>query len=198
MPLSQKSLETKPYNVCIDCAHIGINCDGPNFLAMSTERWCEWCHLRKEYLDWTNAEIAERAGISKISVDRVMSGNVKDIRVTTMQAITRALVDGSWGQYPCAMASEEKEVVDNPAIVEQCKHLQAELAQLREYDEGRIEYLKEQLRDRDKLLAARFKLILSRDRVIRILAILLGVAVVAIIGVLLLDLLNPHIGFFRY
>lgn len=196
MPLSQKSLETKPYNVCIDCAHIGKNCDGPNFLAMSTERWCEWCHIRKEYLDWTNAEIAERAGISKITVDRVMSGNVKDIRVTTMQAVTMALVNGSWGQYPCAMASGEKEFVDNPAIVEQCKHLQEELDKLKEYDEGRIDYLKEQLRDRDKLLAARFKLIVSRDRVIRTLAILLGVAVALIIAVLLIDLLNPHIGFF--
>lgn len=215
MSLSQRNFEEKPYNVCIDCAHIGRNCDGPNFLAMSTERWCEWCHLRKEYLDWTNAEIAETANVSDISVARIMSGNVKDIRVTTMQAVTRALVNGSWGQYPCAMAAVgEKEIVDNPVIIEQCKHLQesldaikiehkAELEEMRAFERSRIDYLKEQLKftedqlhEKDKTLAERYALIKQRNRVVLALSILLGVAVVVIIAALVIDGLNPDVGFF--
>lgn len=214
MSLSPQSLETKPYNVCIDCIHIGKNCDGPNFLAMSTERWCEWCHLRKEYLDLTNAVIADAAEVSKISVDRIMSGHVKDLRVTTMQAVTKALVNGTWGQYPCAMASVSKEFVDNPALIEQCKKLQttldainaehkAELAELRKYEEGRVDYLKdqvrfkeEQMRKKDKLLEERFELIKRRNRLIYILALLLGLTAIAIISLLAIDLFNTNIGFF--
>ena len=211
IPNIQNSAE-KPYNVCIECPHIGRDCDGPNFLAMTTERWCEWCHLRKEYLDWTNAHTAEQANVSEISVARIMSGNVKDLRVTTMQAVTKALVNGSWGQYPCAMASSE--AADAAAITEQCKQLQSaldaekaehksDLAELRTYDEKRLDYLKEQvkfkeeqMRNKDKLLEERFKLIKSRDRVILTLSILLGISVLVIITALVIDVLNPDMGFF--
>ena len=129
MPLSQKSLEEKPYNICISCAKIGQSCDGPNFLAMTVEQWCEWCHLRKDYLHWTNSTLAEKAGVSKISVDRIMAGDVKDLRITTMQAVTRALVNGTWGQSPCVYVSETEQqpYADNPVLVAQCNYLQATL-----------------------------------------------------------------------
>ena len=164
MPFSPETLEEKPYNICIACPRIGKTCDGPNFLAMSIERWCEWCRLRKEYLHrtnsthWTNKFIAEKAGVSKISVDRVMAGDIKDLRITTMQAVTRVLVNGSWGQYPCALVADtEKEiVVDNPVIVAQCQHLQntldtlseehkKDLAFIREEAQKKIDFLREQI-----------------------------------------------------
>lgn len=217
MPLSTKSLEEKPYNQCIDCAHIGKHCDGPNFLAMTTERWCEWVHLRKEYLGWTNARIAELSSISKISVDRIMSGNVKDLRNTTMQAVTKALVNGSWGQYPCALsalAEKETVYVDNPAIVEQCKQLQAaldnqnanhkeELAKTREAEQRKIDFLREQIRfnetqltEKDALLHERYEFIRRKDRIAILLAVLLGICLLVIIGALIIDKVNPDIGFF--
>ena len=67
-----------PYLKCITYEFLGKSCDGPNFLAMTTDQFCEWCKLRKEYLGWTNSKIADLAEISKISVDRVISGNAKD------------------------------------------------------------------------------------------------------------------------
>ena len=132
MPFSPETLEEKPYNICISCSRIGQSCDGPNFLAMSVERWCEWCHLRRDYLGWKNSTIADKAGVSKISVDRIMSGDVKDLRITTMQTVTKALVNGSWGQSPCVLVTEtEKEIyVDNPVIIAQCQHLQNTLDNL--------------------------------------------------------------------
>lgn len=163
MPLSQKSLEEKPYNICISCAKIGQSCDGPNFLAMTVEQWCEWCHLRKDYLHWTNSTLAEKAGVSKISVDRIMAGDVKDLRITTMQAVTKALVNGSWGQSPCVFVveSEKQPYIDNPVIVAQCTHLQAtldkliedhkeEIATLRTEDQRKIDFLREQITQKDK------------------------------------------------
>ena len=217
MPFSPQSLEEKPYNLCLNCVHIGKNCDGPNFLAMSMERWCEWCRLRKEYLGWTNTHVAELAEISKISVDRIMSGNVKDLRNTTMQAVTKALVNGTWGKYPCATAAiSEKETVyvDNPTLVEkaenaisQCNRLQAAIDRLnadhradleaqRAADQRKIDFLKEQVNIKDRQLVERHDFLKRKDRTIALLAALLGITVLVILAALVIDHFNPDLGFF--
>lgn len=176
MPFSPETLEDKPYNICVSCSRIGQTCDGPNFLAMSVDRWCEWCRLRRDFLNWKNQTIAEKSGISKISVDRIMSGDVKDLRITTMQAVTRALVNGSWGQSPCVLVTEtEKEIyVDNPVIIAQCQQLQntldtlseqykAELATIREEDRKKIDFLKEQISIKDRHIDLLHSLIHRKD-----------------------------------
>ena len=158
MPFSPETLEEKPYNICISCPKIGQTCDGPNFLAMSVERFCEWCRLRRDYLGWKNQLVADKAGVSKISVDRIMAGDSKDLRITTMQAVARALVNGVWGHSPCVLVAEtEKEIqVDNPVIVAQCQHLQntldtlteehkKDLAFIREEAQKKIDYMHEQV-----------------------------------------------------
>lgn len=163
MPFSPETLEEKPYNICVSCARLGETCDGPNFLAMSVERWCEWCHLRRDFLNWRNQTIAEKSGISKISIDRIMSGDVKDLRITTMQAVTRALVNGVWGNSPCVLVTEtEKEIyVDNPVIIAQCQHLQssldrlsedykAEIATVRAEAQEKINFLRRQVEIKDQ------------------------------------------------
>lgn len=163
MPFSPETLEEKPYNICVSCTRLGETCDGPNFLAMSVDRWCEWCHLRRDFLKWKNQTIADKSGISKISIDRIMAGDVKDLRITTMQAVTRALVDGVWGHAPCVLVTEtEKEIyVDNPAIIAQCQHLQntidslsanyqTELAAVRAEAKQKIDFLRDQVAIKDK------------------------------------------------
>ena len=92
-----------------------------------------------------------------------MACDVKDLRITTMQAVTRALVNGSWGQSPCVLVTEtEKEIqVDNPVIVAQCQHLQntldalteeykSERASYREEAQRKIDFLREQVVIKDK------------------------------------------------
>ncbi len=145
MPFSPETLEEKPYNICISCPKIGQSCDGPNFLAMTIERWCEWCHLRRDHLKWKNGHLAEKANVSKVSIERIMAGDVKDLRITTMQAVTRALVNGAWGQSPCVLVSEtEKEIyVDNPVIVAQCQHLQNSLDTLSEEYKKELEFVRQ-------------------------------------------------------
>ena len=142
---------------------------------MSVERWCEWCRLRKDFLGWKNSYIADKAGVSKMSVDRIMAGDVKDLRITTMQAVTRALVNGAWGQSPCVLVTEtEKEIyVDNPVIVAQCQHLQnsldklsedyrAELAYVREEAQNKINFLREQVAIKDRHIELLHSLIPGR------------------------------------
>ena len=163
MPFSPETLEEKPYNICISCPHIGQNCDGPNFLAMSVERWCEWCHLRRDHLKWKNSTLSEKSGVSKISIDRIMAGDVKDLRITTMQAVTKALVNGPWGKSPCVLVTEtEKEFsVDNPVITAQCQQIQntldalssecqKEIVYIHEESQRKIDFLRNQIAIKDK------------------------------------------------
>jgi transcriptional regulator with XRE-family HTH domain len=159
MPFSPETLEEKPYNICVSCSRIGQTCDGPNFLAMSVDRWCEWCKLRRDYLEWKNATIAEKSGVSKITIDRIMSGDTKDLRITTMQAVTKALVNGAWGQSPCVLVTEnEKEIyVDNPVIIAQCQQLQnsldslsEEVVAIRAEAQKKIDFLRDQVAIKDR------------------------------------------------
>lgn len=176
MPFSPETLEEKPYNICISCPKIGQTCDGPNFLAMSVERWCEWCHLRRDHLKWKNQTIADKAGVSKISIDRIMAGDVKDLRITTMQAVTKALVNGTWGKSPCVLVTEsEKEIyVDNPVIAAQCQHLQntldtiseefkREMECVRVEDQKKISFLMDQIVIKDKQIEWMHSLIHHKD-----------------------------------
>ena len=168
MPFSPQTLEEKPYNLCINCVHIGKKCDGPNFLAMSVERWCEWCKLRKRHLGWTSDHVAELANVSKISVDRIMQGNVKDLRITTMQAVTKALINGTWGQYPCVMVATGME--EGEAAMAQCMKLyaeidnlkadhKAEIHELHTEHEKQIAFLKEQVKFKEEQMLAKDKLL---------------------------------------
>jgi hypothetical protein len=145
---------------------------------MSVDRWCEWCHLRRDFLNWRNSTIAEKSGVSKISVDRIMAGDVKDLRITTMQAVTKALVNGTWGQSRCVLVTEtEKEIyVDNPVIIAQCQHLQntldalsaehkAEAIAIREEAQKKIDFLRDQIAIKDKQIEWMHSLISRENHV---------------------------------
>lgn len=201
MPFSPETYEAKPYNRCIDCVHIGKRCDGPDFLAMEVPRLCEWSRLRKSYLSsqdkkWTNAYVAEQADISKATADRFFAGDIDDIKFTTASRIIRVLVNGTWGQYPCAMAAGEYE---NKDAFSECKRLEDLLAS----EQKKTEYLKEQVKFKESQMLAKDELIADRkmflhlkDRTIQILAALLGLCVIIIISSLIVDLINPNIGYF--
>lgn len=208
-----RSYEEKPYNLCLNCIHIGKNCDGPNFLAMSTERWCEWVRLRKEYLGWTNAKVAELAEVSKVSVDRIMSGNVKDIRTTTMQAVTKALVNGTWGQYPCALAAlETTSDTDTAILSNECDHLRQALDDAHDQEKRKVDFLKQQISFLEKQLETKDDQLKEKDERIKELnedkknsrrdiiklMIFIGIFVGVVLLILTVDIMNGHFGYFRY
>ena len=231
MPFSPQTLEEKPYNLCVNCSHIGKLCDGPNFLAMDMPRLSEWCRLRKDYLHnqnpkWTNAHIAEQSDVSKVSVDRFLSGNIDDIKISTIARILKVLVNGTWGQYPCAMAAiteQNATNAENPKLVKraeetaaECQRLRAmlnslnaehktDLAEVRADDQRKIDYLKDQIKFKDSqltvkddLLAQRYDFLKQRNRVILVLALLLGLSVLVIIAALVIDATDPTRGFFWF
>lgn len=116
------------YDRCLKCPYLGTKCDGPNVLAMTLERWCEWCRSLKDLRGYTNAEISQMSGVSQGTIDRVMTGTVsKDIMRSTAADINRTLVGGD-GQWPCAMAFE----AETPATLKELELKTVELTRLQQ------------------------------------------------------------------
>ncbi len=197
MPFSPYNLQEKDYNVCLTCVHIGKNCDGPNYLAMTTDQWCEWIRLRKEYLGWTNAHIAEVSGVSKVTIDRIMAATVKDLRTTTMQAVSKTLVHGDWGHYPCSLSNlGEKETVyvDNPELTEKleneklnCSRLRQELEELNSKDNETISQLRSRVGFFEGLLNTKQgmvdNLLISVEKKNRLIGLLVCILVLASLAI---------------
>lgn len=163
MDIHKNILTDKPYDVCVTCVHIGEKCDGPNFYAMSTPRLAEWCRGRKDFLHltdkkWTNAYIAEEARLSKVTVDRFLAGGLDDLKVSTVQNILRVLINGTWGQYPCAWAATESEI-DLQLALGECERTQKELAEKEAKHRRELDHLLDRLKKSDELIAQLMELI---------------------------------------
>lgn len=115
------------YDRCLNCEYLGVDCDGPNTLAMTLEIWAEWCGRLRKIRDLTLQEVADQAEVSIKTVSSIMSGHPpKDIKRYTAAAITRVLV-GSAGQWPCPLALLE----DMPDDVKRLDDQQREIAELK-------------------------------------------------------------------
>lgn len=165
------------YDRCLGCSYLGNGCDGPNTLAMSLERWCQWCRDLKEMRGLTNQQVSELSGISLTTVDRIMAiAPPKDIKRNTCADISRVLV-GSFSKSPCPLAVEEERLYqDRPETVRELERLRSEAAELRatvdrlrEAHEReveairadakvKIEFLREQIVRKDEIMMALAKL----------------------------------------
>lgn len=189
------------YKRCINCEHIGKTCSGANFLNMEMSAISEWCRLRKEYLHttdikWTNAYIADQAQISKVSVDRLLSGSADDIKLSTAARIMDVLKCGTASAYTCDTFPISDDV---SARLKRAEELETELEHLRrstDYLKEQISFKDDQLVTKDQQLSERYEFIKRKDRTILALGIFLFITVAIIITALIVDRLNRNIGFF--
>lgn len=186
----KQKAEDKPYNKCITCPNLGIRCDGPNFLAMSGERWVEWCKLRKDFLGWSNQEVSELSGVSKTTVDRILSGHGGDIRNSTMEAITKALVNGTWGQFPCADPNPSG---NDPLLEKELEQLRRELEKSEDTSQKQTDYLKRIVDDLQQSIKW-YKRSLKWHKIM--ICIFAGISLLFMIW-LIIDLATVGIGWFR-
>lgn len=164
----------KPYNRCLSCPHRQVRCDGPRTSAMELPHWTEFMRDMKELNGMTNAEVAEKAEVSVNTVNRIMTLNCdQDLMRETARRIENAIV-GSSNQYPCYLAFEE----DNPdksqeltqAVCELDRALSdnkdyrealdnihssynAEMQQIRDEAQRKIDFLRRELLRRDENIA---------------------------------------------
>ena len=170
---------TKPYNRCISCNHrMSHLCNGPRTSDMDLARWCEFMRDMKEVNELTNAEIAEKSGVSVKRIEQLMAQNCEqDIMRDTARRIESAIL-GPCSQYPCYLAFEETSpdtstqlnnaikdlehaLNDNKGYKAMLESIQIshaeELQKLREESQAKIDFLLDQIvclrRDNDNLWA---------------------------------------------
>lgn len=185
------------YSECIECPKIGISCDGPNFFAMSTPELLAWCKARKAYLRASNAQLAEKSGMPKGTIDRLFAGEHVDFRYETIRPLLKALTGGAWSGKPCGTLQEDE------ALQKKVQELEAEIARR---DES-IRHYKENYEDMTTLVANTNKRheeqlrflegeIRRKNKFVTGLAILSVLALLYIIVTLVIDVADPSRGFY--
>lgn len=96
----------KPHEICLECPFRHTSCAGPGLLSMTYLDWVEWVNNLAKEVKLTHAMIAEKTGLSKGTVDSVLSGKNKDVRFSTVRDITGAVVGDGLSQFPCHFASQ--------------------------------------------------------------------------------------------
>lgn len=187
MPKANKS-KSKPmvfaenFEKCEGCDHVGADCI-PYIVSLSSAELLEWCRIRKKQLRMTNEELAEKSNTALGTINRLFASKNTDFMYSSMQSVVFALLGLDTSEVSC----------HRPGYDERIQALEAqhekELAQARQEDKRMIDVLKEQLEYEQKVAE-------GKSRAIKLLTVALVVVLSLIIIALLIDRLNPDIGFF--
>lgn len=188
------------YEKCLTCHELGKTCDGPNFLAMDASELGKWCNeKRKHDPNLTYDKVATQTGISKSTVFSFLNGEHEDFRFSTIRPIVKLITDGNWDDNPCGnITNSEKAQYE-----EHIHQLETEI----KWRDDKIEHLTNNNNALQTLVINTNKRneesqgflrnqIKNKNKVIIILSILLAIFVFMIIGALVVDKLNPDMGFF--
>lgn len=176
---------------CVKCPHIGVSCFGANMSAVTLTEAIAWCIARKKYLGLNNQAVADKSGVSVHTINKLFTGNTEGCNRETLTRIVKALVDptGTAAFSTCPFTAGEKvNDAETLRLKEQVQLLEQKLATAEERAEAHlaeahqdkhdaIEHLKSQLHDYRKHVA-------EREKVVKVLSALLGVAVIIIIALL--------------
>lgn len=192
------------YKECLTCPKLGISCDGANFIAMTAHELLEWCKLRKHRLGLSNASLADLSGVPKGTIDRVFSADTNDCKYETIRPIVRALV-GEWTNRPCPTPEDAKKderlIADLKRAETENGKLCSEIERLQQFiHEQTVQYGDDMAKVRANtenaliLFKAQMR---GKNIAIVVLAAALAVVLSSVIGVLVYDMLNPNVGWFR-
>lgn len=186
---------------CKECTHPGRDCI-PNLMILPPADMMAWCKARKETLHLSNEDIAERTNIPKSTVDRIFSPKETDCRFTTMQPIIRTLAGCSEEELDCDAYKPPSEILLEQirtkeeiirALEEETKRQDEHIKQLQATAQADLQRAKD---EEAESLAYMKKKEKGHVRAIYILAIMLALMLMLTIAALVVDRLNPNIGFF--
>lgn len=187
------------YEKCLTCKQLGNGCDGPNLLLMDTAELGQWCNelrkIRKKTYDGVTAE----AGMSKTAVYGFLTSANHECRIDTCRSVAKVLIGGNCDDNPCGNVSNSEKA----AYEERIRQLEYDI----EWKNEKARIIEKENTDLTTLVtntnkrneeSQRFMQgqINAKNRVILILAILLGICLAAIIAALIVDRANLDKGFF--
>ena len=183
---------------CVSCERLGKSCGGPDFYLLSPSELTEWCKARKIYMGLSNAKVSELSGVPRGTVDSFFASARPDFRYDTIRNILVALIGGPYDGDPCRAAQEdgkeaEKLLVEMDAmqdeIAQEKQHHAEDIAQEKQRHAEDIAFVKAQLAHEQLRVRGMRRSVIA-------LGVLLGVTLFLIIVALLIDKLDPNVGFF--
>ena len=94
------------FEKCLTCPSIkGKQCAGPNFMTAPAKEIVEWIVAFQKLNGITNAQLAEKSGIPKGTIDGLKTR--ADVRHDTLYPLIKALIElagGVWGGETCPVA----------------------------------------------------------------------------------------------
>lgn len=183
---------------CLNCRHSGKDCI-PHLMALAATDLLTWCKDRKKQLGLSNAEIADKSGVPKGTIDRIFGKEIyTEFRFTTIQPIIRVLTGCKMEDLDCAeiITPDQKLINENAFLKEHIQALEKENAYLLKQEERYIDEYKALQKQAAENMAGMRQLCRVRLKVIIILSVLLAIALGVIITALIVDRTNPDKGFF--
>ena len=178
----------------MNCEQAGKKCK--KFLVyLSTSELIEWCRMQKDALGMTNDMLAEKAKVPKGTIDRIFSPGFHDCKFTTIHPVIRVLLGFSPDNIECDISSDDNydEIIKQQSeTIEMLEakndDLKNEIEKVKAENNERINYFKEQMQIAHSLSR-------GRRTVILVLAISLAFTLFFIIAALIIDKMNPDVGF---
>ena len=187
------------YEKCLTCKQLSPTCDGPNLLLMDLIELGQWCdELRKLRPGATYDKIAKETKISKTAVYNFLNGLHTDCRIETARAIASYLIGANCEGNPCGNVTNSEKA----AYEEKIRQLENELSRR----EDKIQHLDDKLKQLQETNVSMQTLITNTNarytkdkdflrKIIVALGASLSICMAVIIGALIIDRINPDVGF---
>lgn len=175
------------YLECISCSQLGVSCDGPNFVAMSSKDLLEWCKQREKHIGMTREKLAELSGTPKGTIDRLFAGKSPDFKYETIRPMVKVLVGGSFAGNPCCSlrnGTESAPNIENEILKKDIEHAES---MINEKDQRIRRYEKSLDWTMKELNISR-----KRERTLSLLCVAMGIFLTKYFKI---DVANPDIGF---
>lgn len=182
---------------CHECQHPGKDCI-PHLMALAATDLLTWCKERKKQLNLSNAEIAEKSGIPKGTIDRIFGKGVfAEFRFSTIQPVIRVLLRCNAEDFDCMRETSDQQLLNTiDRQKDYIETLEKEKAYLKAHEERYTVEMQETKRENAENLKALKVLCRIRLKIIIALSSVLFFTFAVIIIALLIDKANPDTGFF--
>lgn len=190
---------------CSNCEHLGRDCP-KKLMLLPLDELIDWCVYIMTKHKITHEMLARMSNTPKGTIDRIIAKQSADCRYSTIHAIVCALFEYLGISTVCLdeVAAEAAAHTDDTrqqnaelqrALADSEKERQVLQARVDELVENRT-LMREQIVKKDNRIDALAGTVSEWRRIVKVLAVLLGISVLSIIMALLVDKLNPNLGFF--
>lgn len=190
---------------CANCEHLGRDCP-KQMLYLTLDNLIDWCRSVMARLHITHDEVAHTSGVPKGTIDRVLSKQSADCKYATIHAIVCDLLSRLGVSSPCVdellaadSAQTEALKAQNAELLQKLQDLEHENHQLHErVDEfaDRRDFLRGQVAIKDKQIGMLSRTIRGWRGAVMVLSVLVFLLLSLIIAALIVDKINPDVGFF--